>query len=185
MRGFTGLRLLRQGAILLAVMVLTAGSMVPAAARDLSGLERSALARTVSRFDDAMRRKSIPTIIDIVPPRIVAHIAAQHGIDPGTLRRSMIEQTRAALNPSVLRAFRMDLARARYGATPSGAPYALIPTATTVRSGGRDIESRSNTLAMMDGGRWYLLDLNQPSRVAIFTQVYPEFRGVPLGGQGI
>ena len=67
----------------------------------------------------------------------------------------MIQQTREVMNSDVIRGFHMDIARARYGATPNGTPYALIPTATTIRMGGQDSETRSNTLAMMDGGRWY------------------------------
>jgi hypothetical protein len=169
-----------------ALLLVGAPALIPsAAARDLTTVERSALARTVAQFDAAMRNKTIAVIIDIIPPRIVAHIASQHGIDATRLRGVMIQQTREVMNSAVIRAFRMDMAQTRYGATPNGTPYALIPTYTTIRSGGQDVEKRSNSLAMMDGRRWYLLDLNQPSRVAIFTQVYPEFQGVPLGGQGI
>lgn len=171
---------------LLAVLLAAAPlAIAPASARDLTSVERVSLARAVARFDAAMRAKNIPGIIDVVPPRVTAHIAARAGIDQRRLRSATIQQTREVLKAAVIRGFAMDVTRAYYGATPNGTPYALIPTSTTLRVGGQDVTKASNTLAMQDGGRWYLLDLNQPSRVAIFTQVYPEFAGVPLGGQGI
>lgn len=151
-------------------------------ARDLTSVERGTLARAVAQFDRAMRTKNIAAIIDVVPPRVTQHMAARAGIDHARLRRAVIQQTREVMNANVIQGFAMDVANARYGATANGTPYALIPTTTVVSLGGKNVTKTSNTLAMQDGGRWYLLDLNQPSRVAIFTQVYPEFQGVPLGG---
>lgn len=169
----------------LAALLVALHAPPEAAARDLTGVERGALVQAVGRFDRAMRTKNIPGIIDVVPPRVTAHIAAQAGVDHRRVRAATIQQTREVMNSAVIRAFHMDISNARYGATQNGAPYALIPTSTTLRVGGQDVTKSSNTLAMMDGGRWYLLDLNQPSRTAMFVQVYPEFQGVPLGGPGI
>lgn len=178
-------RLLQRLAIVAAVLIPAVAPSLyagPASARDLSAVERHALARTVARFDTAMRRKNVPVIIDIIPPRIVTHIAAQHGVDPVKLRQVMIQQTREVMGSSIIQAFGMDMARARYGATSNGTPYVLVPTTTTLKVGGQLSRKDAHTLAIQDNGRWYLLDLSQPSRVSMFTQVYPEFQGVPLGG---
>ena len=169
-------------AVVASVMLAMPLAATGAAARDLTAVERGTLAGAVARFDRAMRTKNIPTIIDVVPPRVTRYMAAQAGVDHRRLRSAVIQQTREIMNGSIIRGFGMDVARARYGATPNGTPYALIPTSTTLAIGGQTVTKTSNTLAMQDGGRWYLLDLNEPSRVSIFTQVYPEFQGVPLGG---
>ena len=178
-RGFRTILIGLSAAFMVEAIAVTS---FPAAARDLTAVERISLARTVGRFDAAMRTKNIPVVIDIVPPRVVAHIAAQAGVDRRRLRSVMIRQTREVMDAAVIRAFAMDVSRARYGATANGTPYALIPTTATIRMGDQEVTKASNTLAMQDGGHWYLLDLNEASRVAIFTQVYPEFRGVAFGG---
>ena len=95
----------------------------------------------MSRYDTAMRTKNIPGIIDVVPPRVTAHIAAKAGVDPVRLRRVMIQQTREIMTSDVIRAFHVDIVRTRYGATPNGTPYGLIPTTTTIRIGGQDSEN--------------------------------------------
>ena len=177
--GRIGSRLPGLVAVLAAVVLSSSGSQ----ARDLTGAEHASLAARVRSFDDAMRAKDIPTIIDVVPPRVVAHIAKTSGVPQSKLREVMIAQTGEVMKSAIVKSFGMDLGQARHESLPGGKPYVLIPTQVAMEIGDQKVAAESRTLALMDNGIWYLLDLNQPSRVSIFTRVYPEFAGVEFGGQ--
>jgi hypothetical protein len=43
---------------------------------------------------------------------------------------------------------------------------------------GKRVRIGSHTLALLDEGKWYLLQVNHGPRVQILREVYPEFAGV-------
>ena len=64
---------------------------------------------------------------------------------------------KAALAEVKLVSFGMDIAKAEHHELPSGEPYVLIPTETVMDTGDGKSAARSHTLALLDGGAWYLL----------------------------
>ncbi|MBL4558667.1 MAG: hypothetical protein JKP98_21220 [Rhodobacteraceae bacterium] len=67
------------------------------------------------------------------------------------------------------------------GTTEGGAPYALIPTETIMRSGSRGrYRFASQTLALRDGGLWYLVQLTEAGDAELVREVYPDFADVAL-----
>lgn len=73
----------------------------------------------------------------------------------------------------------MDVSKVEYKELPNGEPYALIPTEVVMDAGGADkILAKSQTLALLDGGAWYLLRVNEDQQVTVMRQVYPEFAEV-------
>jgi hypothetical protein len=147
-------------------------------ARPLSEAENRSLAETVEAFDAAMRDRDYETVVKTVPPRIIAHIAKSAGVDADALKVVMIAQIKAALAEVELVSFGMDVAKAEHHELPNGEPYVLIPTETVIDAGDGKSVTKSHTLALLDGGAWYLLRISEAEQVTIMRQVYPEFAEV-------
>ncbi|MGE3304779.1 MAG: hypothetical protein AB7I52_02315 [Rhizobiaceae bacterium] len=160
----------------LAVLLLTAGL---AHARPVSEAEREALVQTVDDFNAAMAAGDYQRLVDTVPPRVVEHIAKQANVDAEMLRKVMLEQITQAMASVKIEAFAMDMDAASDHELPGGEPYALIPTRTVMDTGASGkFEARSDTLAFLDEGTWYLVRVSEADQVKILREVYPEFAAV-------
>jgi len=162
--------------VLALALVLTSGIV---AARPLTDSERLSLADTVAAFDTAMRGADYATVSETIPPKVLAYIADKGGIDVAKLHEIVIAEMTKALAEVKLEDFSMDLAKAEYRETETGEPYVLIPTVTIMDAGDLGkLKSTSQTLALLDEGKWYLLRVNEQQQVEIMRQVYPQFVGV-------
>lgn len=165
------------GALALALL-LFAGSHGIAAARTLSGDEVGSLKATVERFDAAMHGSDYGVVVDTIPPRVLSHIAEQAGLDRDKLRTLVIGMTKQALETVKLVSFGMDTSKLEEKQLADGTPFALIPTVTVMDAGNGKISVNSHTLALIDGGAWYLLRVSEVQQIEILRKVYPEFAGV-------
>lgn len=168
---------LRLSAVTAVVLALLAG-LEGAAARDLSSAEVGSLEQTVSRFDAAMRGSDYEVVVDTIPPRVLTHIAEQAGLERAKLRTFVIATMKQALATVKLVSFGMDTAKLERKELPDGTPFALIPTVTVMDAGNGRIAVNSHTLALIDGGTWYLLRVSEVQQIEILRKVYPEFAGV-------
>jgi hypothetical protein len=161
-------------AALLAAAVL-AGT---ASARDLTEAENAALAQAVEDFDTAIGASDMETVIKTVPPKVIASIAEQGGLDVEQLRQVIIEQSKKAMANVTISSFGMDLETAEQRELADGTPFVLIPTETVMDAGSGKIRATSKTLALLDEGVWYLLRIDDVQQMQILKTVYPEFAGV-------
>jgi hypothetical protein len=156
-------------------LLLASGAL----ARPLTEAESGSLVATVEAFNAAMRAKDYEAIVKTIPPRVLAHIAKSVGAEVEALRKIVIEEMKKTLVAVKIESFGMDLSKAEHRELPGGEPYVLVPTQTVMDPGeGGKMKAKSHTLALLDGGVWYLLRVNDPQQVAIMRQVYPEFVGV-------
>ena len=170
-------------ACLLAFGLLVLAGIGFASARDVTDAERAALVDRIARFDAAMRAVDAEGLVDVLPPRILAAIGRKHGLDVEAVRRVTIDAIRDGLKGITFESFGMDLATARGLSLADGTPYLLVPTKTSIKVGTQVVSSSADTLAMMDGGRWYMLDLSQAPQVTLFLEAYPEFTGAEIGAK--
>ena len=156
-------------------LLLSAG----ASARPPSEAENKALADRVAAFDAAMRAQDYEAVTRTIPPKIMEHVAMQGGIEVEALRQNLVAQMSATLAKVQVVSFGMDLGKAVHRELPGGEPYVLIPTEIVMDAGetGR-FKARSDTLALLDAGAWYLLRVNETQQVTVLRQVYPEFAGI-------
>jgi len=160
------------GAALLFMVACATPYTIPAA-------DRTAIATRIASFERAFVRNDIPEIINVVPPRMVSAIAAQGGVSETVLRREMVKLTREATANIKVVSFGMALDRATFRTTPSGRPYGLIPTQTVGQTpDGVKLQSNTNTLTLEDGGKWYLIRIDDAPQIELMRRVYPEFQGV-------
>lgn len=148
-------------------------------ARPLTEAESRSLEVTIEAFDAAMRASDYDAIVKTIPPRVLAHIAKSAGIEIEALRTAIIKEMKSVFAAVKLESFGMDLSKAEHRELPGGEPFVLIPTETVMDAGeaGR-MAAKSHTLALLDGGAWYLVRVSEAQQVMIMRQVYPEFVGV-------
>ena len=166
----------------LAVPLLLA-SIAIADARPLTADEKQQLEQAVQSFDAAMRGQNYEVVTNTIPPRILDFIAKQANMEVEALRAIVVQQMQAALATVKLEGFSMDVAAMTEKELASGEPYVLIPTETTMDSEATGkLVAKSDTLALLDEGKWDLLRVNDAQQVAILRQVYPEFATVEFPG---
>jgi hypothetical protein len=159
------------------VLVLALALVASAAwARPPTDQERAALAATVSSFDAAMRDGNHARVAQTMPPKVLAAIARRANMTPDAVVAAMVKSMQNLQGN--IESFGMDLGTAIHKELASGTPYLLIPTQTTMAVAGKRVQVTSHTLALLDEGRWYLLQVNSAPRVQILREVYPEFAAV-------
>jgi hypothetical protein len=170
-----------------ALFVLLAAGLLPAAARPLTEAESAALAERVAAFDAAMRAEDYASIIEVIPPRVLSHIAERAGAPIDELRAALIGQIEELFASVTLESFGMDVAAAEERELPDGTPFVFIPTGLVMDLGaelGR-MAVASQTLGMMDGSDWYLVRIGDAGMVEVLREVYPEFAGIEFPAETI
>jgi hypothetical protein len=161
-------------------LVFVAGT---AWARPLSDQERASLAAAIESFGAAVREGNYARMAQSMPPKVVASFARRAGATPGQivdLMTKVMQQTWQDGDVKI-ESFAIDLGSADHKELASGIPYVLIPTQTTmIAVGGLRLRERSHTLALLDGGKWFLLRINDAAQVQILLDGYPEFTGADL-----
>ncbi len=170
--------------VLAAIAILCSPAFfAPADARPLTGAEKDRLQQTVAAFDEAMRDEDYEKIADTIPPRVMEFIAKQAGLEVDALRAMVIQQMEATLATVEIEDFGMDMDTLKEAELANGAPYALIPTETVMTSeAAGTMRVQSETLALLDDDKWYLVRVDDLQQVAILRQVYPEFSAVEFSG---
>lgn len=178
---YAGARVVRRLVFLLAIGLAGALAFAwPAVARSLTDAERAALAETVADFTGAMRESRFERVIATVPPKIMDHIAKSTGIAKDHIVVAMMDAMKAGFGDVKIEAFSMDMGKATFAEAAGGKPYALIPTRTVIASPGGRLDQASQTLGLLDEGKWYLVRIANEQQVAILRVVYPEFADIEI-----
>jgi len=146
--------------------------------------EQAGVSARVASFNAAFKRGGYDQVIAAVPPKVYAVAAQRQGVSAAKLQKDLVALTRRLTKGIKVESFDMALDRATYGQTTSGRTYALIPTRTVVVSpAGTKVQSTNTTLALQDGGKWYLVRIDDASQKQLLVQAYPEFSNlsVPKG----
>jgi hypothetical protein len=165
-------------ALFLLVLALVGG--VPSTARDATAVERAALDKTIADFDAMMREKRYAETIDTVPAKLIDLISKQANITSEQLRAIMREQVAATFKSVEIESFSFDKQKTEVKALPNGTPYGLIPTTTVVKTQGLRMRSVDQTVALLDGGKWYLVRVSAPQQSQLLKVAYPEFQNVEI-----
>jgi hypothetical protein len=151
----------------------------PAAARPASDAEIAALEQRIASFDAAMRDGDYAAIVTVIPPPVLQRIADDAKVPVDQLEAALAGQMEEILKTVTLVSFGMELEAAEHRELADGTPYLLIPTETVMEAEGMGrMKVESFTLAMLDGGNWYLVRTGDAAMVGILRQVYPQFTGV-------
>jgi len=170
---------LRCARSLVALLVVVAAALSPAWARPLTDAETAALGETVAEFDAAMRAGDYAAIIEVLPPRMLEHIASEANVPVDELLAALKGQMDEVFASVELISFGMDVAASEEHELADGSPYALLPTTTVMEAEGMGrVKVDSKTLGLLDGADWYLVRVSDAAMVGVLRQVYPQFVGV-------
>lgn len=161
-----------------AAIVAVALSLSSALARDPSSTERAELNARVESFNAAMRGDNHDALFEAMPPKIAAAIAKRFGVDEATLKAQMSAALKASAETAKIESFGMAVDEARFESLPDGMLYARIPSQSVIAANGAHYEANNETLAVLDGERWYLMRVDEPAQVELLRSVYPVFAEV-------
>ena len=154
-----------------------------ACAKDLTSEERTGLDRAVSQFSVAFQAGDFAAILEALPPRVMDRFLRQSGISKEEFVKHVSDLMRKALTEVKMISYAMDVGKAQAETRPDGTSYVLIPTQTVMQvPSGDKVSIKSHTLAIFEGGTWYLMRISDPPQVAVLVDVYPEFKSVTLPG---
>ena len=150
----------------------------PALAREVTAQDREAVAGLIEQLDAGMESGDMMSAMDVVPPALFEAMAEAMGLSPEEMRGAIDAALEQAMAGVEIVSHEMRLDDAREGETSEGRPYLLVPTETVMKAGEDTVRNESDTLALEDGGAWYLVRIDDLNQVAMVQEVYPDFAGV-------
>jgi hypothetical protein len=162
-----------------AALALIGGLTASVFAAPFTDAQKQELAAAVGAFDTAMKASDFETVIDAsIPPRLLTSMATTYNMKAEDLRTFVIDQMKQAMASVKVDSFGMDVANAQYAEASDGSPYALLPSETVMDLNGTKTKSSGATLALIDEGKWYLLNVGHKDQVAMLKTVYTQFANV-------
>lgn len=121
--------------------------------------------------------------VDLMAPGIITAGAKMTSLTPEKFKDLMRLQVAQLKDVAEIREADMSVDTMTWHETGDGTPYALIPTHSVIamkaENGGRQVfEQNSQTLALEDGGNWYLIRASDPAQQQMLADAYPSFAGV-------
>ena len=172
---------MRMGELKGAVLALTlvAALAAPALSRPFSDEERQGLAQAVEAFDGAMKGNDFSAVVDAsLSPKLLTAMAGGNNMTADQLKALVIQQMQQAMQAVKIDSYGMDVGKADYEEAKDGTPYALVPSEVVMEIGGNKSKSSGSTLAIIDDGKWYLLNVGQKDQAAMLKSVYPAFADI-------
>ena len=142
--------------------------------------QKAQLADVVADFGNAFRTKDSASVVAAIPPRFIAFVAKQVGVTPGDLRSTLADDTAKTMREAEVLSFAIDVENAKYQTLADGSVIALVPTETVMRVDGQKYQANSDTLAITEGGRWYLMRVGSAQQIQVLRDIYPELSSVHL-----
>ena len=172
---------MRMGVVKSAVLAvaLAAALAAPALARQFTDDEKQGLADAVTAFNAAMTANDFSTVVDAsISPKLLEAMGKTYNVPADQLKTLVVQQMQQALQTVKIDSFSMDLTQADYEEAKDGTPYALLPSVVIMEVGANKTKSSGATLAIIDDGKWYLLNVGQKEQVGMLKSVYPAFADI-------
>jgi hypothetical protein len=172
---------MRMGALknTILALALTASLVTPALARQFTEDEKTGLAGAVQKFDDAMKANDFSAVVDAsISPKLMTAMSSKYNVPADQLKTLVVQQMTQAMQAVKIDSYGMDVGKADYEEAKDGTPYALVPSEVVMEVGGKKMKSSGATLAIIDDGAWYLLNVGQKDQVDMLKSVYTSFTDV-------
>jgi hypothetical protein len=165
---------------LLSVCILAA-PIAPTFAKDFAVAEISELKTVVSSFETAVRTNDMKSMLSVMPPKVWAYFKEKSKLEDDKLIQTISEAMAKVMAEIKLIDVEMDVSAATTHDLSDGTSYMLIPSVVKmeVKDYGK-VASISQTLALREDGKWYLMRISDPQQKIVLGLVYPAFKGVEL-----
>jgi hypothetical protein len=167
--------------LLTLAFALTLG-LSPAFADPVSPEVAAAVQGRIDTFNGMVASGDLTGTIDFTPPTLLAFMATSFGTTPDAMRGQMRDALKATQDQVTFDSFTMDLSSAEQATTPDGSRiYVMIPTESVLSvAGSGKVRSVSQTLALEEDGKWYLISIADANQATMMQGAYPEFAKVAL-----
>ena len=136
----------------------------------------------LAEFETTLNEGRIGDMLDFMPPKLLAEVLKQSGVNQKQMKAALQEGWTQTLDTVTLESFAFG-EPGPIKSTESGRFYRLIPSELTMSMNDDPdtlVDATSETLALTDGGTWYVVRLDQPPQVELFHKSYPEFESVEV-----
>lgn len=155
-----------------------------AMARPLESDEANSLKTALKAYDGALVTGNSAALVAAIPPRIVAMIAGQSGMELAALQQALAEQSSAVMAGSVFSELTVDLpaAQAAEGRLSDGTQvlWALVPARFVLERDGKRVLYTQTILALHETDTWYLMRMEDPQQRDLVAAVYPFLAGIEI-----
>lgn len=162
----------------LAIALCLSLPALPALAFD--DTDKAAIATSFDGLLSAIETGNYDQIFEVMPPGMLEEMAKQSGMSADQLRVAATEQTKQMMGQVTLEESTYDLDAATTGTSSAGRDYAVVPTRSVMKLGEERIEATGGTLAVEDGGKWYLIRIETPAHMQLVGQIYPDLADLPV-----
>jgi hypothetical protein len=165
-------------AFLLCFLLITS---TPVIAEPLTQEEQALLNDTRDRFIEGLIVFDVDVMMSIVPPRIVDFLAEANGVTPAELKESLrqeLTQSRDEISFSNMRLETEGLDATRSEDGGEAYVWGFARSAVEMTVSGTKFRAEGHTLALLEGGAWYLVRLAEAGEIEMMRALYPFFAKV-------
>lgn len=141
--------------------------------------DREAIAAGMDGLIEAVKAGEYGKTLTVLPPKMLSGLAQEAGISVDDMRDAADAAGASMMEQVTFESFDYKLDDARFDKTAER-EYALIPTSAVMTVMESSIKTSSDTLAMMDEGKWYLLRVETPEHIAQLVAAYPDMEGIEV-----
>ncbi|MEM7301871.1 MAG: hypothetical protein AAF468_12365 [Pseudomonadota bacterium] len=163
------------------LLILAFIAAFPVNARSLSEVEKQDLAVLAQRYEAAYLKRNYWFLGASVPPRVMKRYVEGRGaadMKPDRWVALFVADSKEVERQigATIETFELNFDRARFEEAADGEPYAILPSVSVValRDGNR-FELKSPYLALIDGGKWYLINVGFGGTMGSVKGIYPSF----------
>jgi hypothetical protein len=148
-----------------------------------SAAQLEALKKRVANYELALVKSDVDGIFDVIPPKIVEDSKAVLNASDEQIKEYLRSNLKLSEGKAAILEVQFHISKADTQALADGTSYLLLPTVTKtqIQNTGeisRVMMTTTTTLAFVERGNWYLLDISQQPIIATLHKVYPEFRNL-------
>ncbi len=153
----------------------------PCAAEPLTPVQQLTLDQTRDRFAAAMQERDYGILVEVIPPKLVNHIAASAGVTEAELHVALTQVLVQTMNDVTFT--KMDMVTEGLEASSlehDGEAYVwgFAPTYIEMIYAGQNFEVDEYTLVLLEAGVWYLIRTSEAEKIAMLRSIYPFFNDV-------
>jgi hypothetical protein len=154
-------------------------SVLHADANEFSTQELSALTQRVSEFEKGFSTLDVGVMVSVIPPKIWAFMLDKGNATDAQMKEGMQNVLNETMSQVAIENFNMESEKVSSHMLPDGTRYLLVPTETIVSIPDNGKTAlRSQTLALLEDGKWYLIRISDQQQRMILGEVYPQFKSV-------
>jgi hypothetical protein len=141
--------------------------------------DTAALAAVVEQFSTDVRDTNVPGVLKVMPPKIWNYVKEKSKATDVQITAAISAAMKKSQEKIKIVGFSLNVAEATSHVLSDGGSYMLVPTETRMKTNAGELYVvRTQTLALLEDQKWYLVRINDVQQRKILGAVYPAFQTV-------